>query len=83
MALAPFLLAYLYRCCGNLSHQPLGSSGGPQRVLQLWLYNYFPMIAPEPVLTDVRTYGEPFLPVSPPGILFPLLKPFLSSLPLI
>ncbi|GKU90945.1 hypothetical protein SLEP1_g4884 [Rubroshorea leprosula] len=63
MALDPFLLAHLYRSCQNITAHPLVISGGPLWVLQLWLYSYFPALAPISSAVparDLLTYGFMF-----------------------
>ncbi|GKV07164.1 hypothetical protein SLEP1_g18965 [Rubroshorea leprosula] len=46
LALGPFLLAYLYKSCQDVTVYPLGNSSGPLWILQLWLYSYFPTLVP-------------------------------------
>ncbi|GKV32762.1 hypothetical protein SLEP1_g41343 [Rubroshorea leprosula] len=63
MALGPFLLAHLYRSCQDITTHPLVISGGPLWVLQLWLYSYFPALAPVSFVVparDLLTYGFMF-----------------------
>ncbi|GKU96902.1 hypothetical protein SLEP1_g10082 [Rubroshorea leprosula] len=63
MALGPFLLAHLYRICQDITAHPLVISGGPLWVLQLWLYSYFPALAPVSSVVparDLLTYGFMF-----------------------
>ncbi|GKV39525.1 hypothetical protein SLEP1_g47283 [Rubroshorea leprosula] len=63
MALGPFLLAHLYRSCQDITAHPLVISGGPLWVLQLWLYSYFPALAPVSSAVpahDLLTYGFMF-----------------------
>ncbi|GLU23788.1 hypothetical protein SLE2022_397660 [Rubroshorea leprosula] len=60
MALGPFLLVHLYRSCQDITAHPLVISGGPLWVLQLWLYSYFPTLAPVSSAVparDLLTYG--------------------------
>ncbi|GKV15548.1 hypothetical protein SLEP1_g26330 [Rubroshorea leprosula] len=63
LALGSFLLAYLYRSCQDVTAHPLGISGGPLWILQLWLYSYFPALAPVSSTIPARnllTYGFMF-----------------------
>ncbi|GKV45248.1 hypothetical protein SLEP1_g52357 [Rubroshorea leprosula] len=63
LALGPFLLAHLYRSCQDITAHPLVISGGPLWVLQLWLYSYFPALAPVSSAVparDLLTYGFMF-----------------------
>ncbi|GKU89539.1 hypothetical protein SLEP1_g3665 [Rubroshorea leprosula] len=60
LALAPFLLASLYRSCYDATVYPFSLCGGPLWLLQLWLYCYFPTLAPilKPLpIEKILTYG--------------------------
>ncbi|GKU89742.1 hypothetical protein SLEP1_g3840 [Rubroshorea leprosula] len=46
-ALAQFMLGYIYRGCYDITIFPFGKFSGALWVLQLWLYSYFPTVAPE------------------------------------
>ena len=59
VALAPFFLGHLYRSMYLYSTQPKNSHHGPLRFIQLWVYSYFPKLAPSPKLIPTpHTYGE-------------------------
>ncbi|GKV49174.1 hypothetical protein SLEP1_g55937 [Rubroshorea leprosula] len=59
-ALAQFMLGYIYRGCYDVTIFPFGKFSGALWVLQLWLYSYFPTVAPEFEKVDeedLLTYG--------------------------
>ncbi|GKV19431.1 hypothetical protein SLEP1_g29692 [Rubroshorea leprosula] len=63
MAMDLFLLAHLYRSCQDITDRPLVISGGLLWNLQLWLYSYFPALAPVSSAIparDLLTYGFMF-----------------------
>ena len=57
-----FLLGELYRAMFLLSTEPKQSHGGPIWLIQMWVYSYFPSIAPELHPTIVPwSYGEAWM----------------------
>ncbi|KAL0000147.1 hypothetical protein SO802_019749 [Lithocarpus litseifolius] len=59
VALAPFFLGHFYRSMFLYSTQQKNSHHGPLWFIQLWVYSYFPKLAPSPKRSQTpHTYGQ-------------------------